>query len=108
MCYYRILVSLFIKSRFRPGLVKEILHGVLVEFFHEKQYAPEYIDQWTKDLCDLIKSKLKGKYEAVILPRMTLSIVLLVVMCFLIECEFERYKFVVQVVIGEQRGEGVK
>ena len=25
-----------------------------------------------------------------------------------LECEFERYKFVVQVTIGEQRGEGVK
>nr|WAW84852.1 dynein light chain Tctex-type protein 2B [Halisarca dujardinii] len=71
------------QNKFRPGLVKELLHGVLVEYFHEKQYAPEYVDQWTKELCDLLKSKLK-------------------------ECDFERYKFVVQVVIGEQRGEGVK
>merc|ERR1711892_1411926 len=39
---------------------------------------------WTKEIADEIKSRLKS------------------------ELELPRYKFVVQVVIGEQRGEGVR
>ena len=48
------------------------------------RYNPELTGQWTREIADEIKSKLKTDLE---LPR---------------------YKFVVQVVVGEQRGEGVR
>lgn len=48
------------------------------------RYNPELTGQWTREIADEIKSKLKNDLE---LPR---------------------YKFVVQVVVGEQRGEGVR
>lgn len=49
-----------------------------------RRYNPELTAQWTREISDEIKNKLKSDLE---LPR---------------------YKFVVQVVVGEQRGEGVR
>lgn len=48
-----------------------------------KQYNSEEATSWSKHISDTVKEKLK-------------------------DLDLERYKFVVQVVIGEQRGEGVK
>ena len=49
-----------------------------------RRYNPELTAQWTREISDEIKNRLKNDLE---LPR---------------------YKFVVQVVVGEQRGEGVR
>ena len=48
------------------------------------RYNPELTAQWTREIADEIKNKLKT------------------------EVDLPRYKFVVQVVVGEQRGEGVR
>ncbi|EHH16892.1 hypothetical protein EGK_12264, partial [Macaca mulatta] len=68
--------------RFRPSVVKDCIHAVLKEELANAQYSPEEMPQLTKHLSENIKDKLK-------------------------EMGFDRYKMVVQVVIGEQRGEGV-
>uniref|UniRef100_A0A8B9BTD6 Dynein light chain Tctex-type 2B n=1 Tax=Anser brachyrhynchus TaxID=132585 RepID=A0A8B9BTD6_9AVES len=76
--------------RLRPGLrprlksstVKECIHAILKEKLADAQYVPEEVPQLTKSLSEIIKDRLK-------------------------EEGFDRYKMVVQVVIGEQRGEGV-
>nr|XP_012416269.1 PREDICTED: tctex1 domain-containing protein 2 [Odobenus rosmarus divergens] len=68
--------------RFRPSVVKECIHAVLKEELANAEYSPEEMPQLTKRLSETIKDKLK-------------------------EMGFDRYKMVVQVVIGEQRGEGV-
>ncbi|KAI6053349.1 TCTEX1D2 [Marmota monax] len=70
------------QQRFRPSVVKDCIHTVLKEELANAEYIPEEMPQLTKHLSENIKDKLK-------------------------EMGFDRYKMVVQVVIGEQRGEGV-
>lgn len=64
-------------------IVKETIHNVLNEHLSGKSYDAEETTEWTRRISDDIKLKLK-------------------------DLGYDRYKFVVQVVIGEQRGEGVK
>lgn len=71
------------KQKFRPVAVKAIIHDVLHEELSGKQYNSEEATSWSKHISDTVKEKLK-------------------------DLDLERYKFVVQVIIGEQRGEGVK
>jgi len=71
-------------EKFRPATVKTLIGAVLSERLADKSYNPELTAQWTREIADEIKNKLKNDLE---LPR---------------------YKFVVQVVVGEQRGEGVR
>uniref|UniRef100_A0A8D0DSD6 Dynein light chain Tctex-type 2B n=1 Tax=Salvator merianae TaxID=96440 RepID=A0A8D0DSD6_SALMN len=70
------------QHRFRSSTVKECIHSILREELASVQYNPEEIPQLTKSLSETIRNNLKDK-------------------------GFHRYKIVVQVVIGEQRGEGV-
>ncbi|ESO05380.1 hypothetical protein HELRODRAFT_77755, partial [Helobdella robusta] len=69
--------------RFRSVLVKEKLQETLVDFFKSKVYKSEDCAEWTKSLCNNVKDMLKSM-------------------------GFPRYKFIVQAVIGEMRGQGVK
>uniref|UniRef100_A0A9L0RVH8 Dynein light chain Tctex-type 2B n=1 Tax=Equus caballus TaxID=9796 RepID=A0A9L0RVH8_HORSE len=71
-----------VRDLFRPSVVKDCIHAVLKEELANAEYSPEETPQLTKHLSESIKDKLK-------------------------EMGFDRYKMVVQVVIGEQRGEGV-
>ncbi|KAJ6655479.1 hypothetical protein lerEdw1_005057, partial [Lerista edwardsae] len=73
---------LSLSYRFRSSTVKECIHEVLKEELTGVLYSPEDIPQQTKSLSETIRDKLKEK-------------------------GFHRYKIIVQVVIGEQRGEGV-
>ncbi|KAI8743646.1 tctex1 domain-containing protein 2 [Biomphalaria glabrata] len=70
-------------QKFRPANVKELIHTVLGEKLSGVTYSSEESTALTKDIADSIKFKLK-------------------------DLGYDRYKFIVQVVIGEQRGEGVK
>ncbi|GAB5576530.1 dynein light chain Tctex-type 4 [Prionailurus iriomotensis] len=71
------------RRRFRPSVVKDCIHAVLKEELANAEYSPEEMPQLTKRLSETVKDKLKE------------------------EMGFDRYKMVVQVVTGEQRGEGV-
>ncbi|KAJ1087178.1 hypothetical protein NDU88_000367 [Pleurodeles waltl] len=71
------------QHKFRSSTVKEIIHAILKTELSNKLYVPEEVPQMTKSLSENIKNKLK-------------------------DMGYDRYKLVVQVVIGEQRGEGVK
>ncbi|XP_004834752.1 tctex1 domain-containing protein 2 isoform X2 [Heterocephalus glaber] len=70
------------QQRFRPSVVKDCIHAVLKAELASTEYSAEETPQLTRRLSENIKDKLK-------------------------EMGFDRYKMVVQVVIGEQRGEGV-
>ncbi|XP_075412380.1 choline-phosphate cytidylyltransferase A isoform X3 [Tenrec ecaudatus] len=70
------------QQRFRPSVVKCSIHDILKDELTNVEYIPEEMPQLTKHLSETIKDKLK-------------------------EMGFDRYKMVVQVVVGEQRGEGV-
>mmetsp|Transcript_31667 Transcript_31667/g.53216 ORF Transcript_31667/g.53216 Transcript_31667/m.53216 type:complete len:122 (+) Transcript_31667:242-607(+) len=70
-------------AKFRQGKAQDIITEVLKTKLTNVTYHPDNTSTWTREIADDIKGKLK-------------------------EMGLERYKFVVQVVIGEQRGEGVK
>ncbi|XP_069753673.1 dynein light chain Tctex-type protein 2B isoform X1 [Narcine bancroftii] len=71
------------QHRFKPAIVKGKIYTVLKEELTNKFYDPEEVPSLTRKIAEAIKTQVK-------------------------ECAFQRYKLVVQVVIGEQRGEGVK
>mmetsp|Transcript_38558 Transcript_38558/g.88409 ORF Transcript_38558/g.88409 Transcript_38558/m.88409 type:complete len:116 (+) Transcript_38558:25-372(+) len=79
---YNIRPSL--REKFRPNAVKPLITAVLNDRLADKTYNPELTAQWTREIADEIKNKLK------------------------LELDLPRYKYVVQVLIGEQRGEGVR
>ena len=63
--------------------VQEIIHAALNDQLGGKVYDANKVSQWSKNIADNVKSQVK-----------TLG--------------YDRYKNVVEVVIGEQRGEGVR
>lgn len=70
-------------NKFRQGKAQELISEVLKSKLNNVSYHADNTSTWTREIADDIKIKLK-------------------------EMNLDRYKFVVQVVIGEQRGEGVK
>lgn len=71
------------KQKFKSDKVKEAIQEILNEELSGKTYDSEETANWTKNISETIKDKLKA-------------------------FEYPRYKFITQVVIGEKRGEGVK
>lgn len=63
--------------------MKHVIGQVLTEKLHQVTYQSERAAVLTKEIADAVKLRLK-------------------------EWNFSRFKYVVQVVIGEQRGEGVR
>jgi len=48
--------------RFRPVLVKEAIHQILMENLHGKDYNGEECTNWCKSISNQIKTKLKGEW----------------------------------------------
>nr|XP_057929165.1 dynein light chain Tctex-type protein 2B isoform X1 [Doryrhamphus excisus]XP_057929166.1 dynein light chain Tctex-type protein 2B isoform X2 [Doryrhamphus excisus] len=71
------------QRKFKPAVVKECIHEIVKKRLAEAEYDPEEASELTSSLADCIKDKVKS-------------------------LGFDRYKLVVQVTIGEQRGQGVK
>ncbi|XP_057367531.1 dynein light chain Tctex-type protein 2B-like [Daphnia carinata] len=70
-------------KKFRPNAVKSIIQTILNEELSGKQYDAEQTPVWSRSIADKIKNKIK-------------------------ELNYSRYKIIAQVLIGEQRGEGVR
>jgi Ribonuclease G/E len=66
-----------------PRVVKDLINSVLSEALKGKEYDQNETGTWTKDIATQIKGKLK-------------------------ELKLPRYKFLVQVIIGEMKGAGVR
>ncbi|XP_029004234.1 dynein light chain Tctex-type protein 2B isoform X2 [Betta splendens] len=71
------------QHKFKAAVVKECIRDVVRERLGGVQYDPEAAPDLSRSLADSIKDRVKN-------------------------VGFDRYKLVVQVVIGEQRGQGVK
>ncbi|KAJ3224529.1 hypothetical protein HK099_008328 [Clydaea vesicula] len=71
------------QKKFRPQIVGKLIKQLLNDRLTGATYHPDTCSQWTKEISDEIKIKLK-------------------------ELDLKRYKYVVNVVIGEMRGEGVR
>ena len=87
--------------RFRPNTVKSIIETILNEELSGKQYDSSQTGQLTRTITDKIKHKIQGKK---ISPYFTIFTLLFI----LTELNHTRYKIVVQVLIGEQKGEGLR
>ena len=75
---------LIILHRFKSTEVKEVIRQVLNEKFkNTNDYQMEQAASWTKDISNLVRDKCT-------------------------ELKYDRYKFIVNVLFGEQRGAGVK
>ena len=75
-----------------------------METLSDKQYTSAQAQGWTKQISDTIKDKLKGGINVVwIYTQKRIDVALPSS-----DLNLDRYKYAVQVVIGEQRGEGVK
>ncbi|XP_053731709.1 dynein light chain Tctex-type protein 2B [Synchiropus splendidus] len=71
------------QNKFKPAIVKECIRDTIREQLSGLRYDSEAVPELSRTLADQIKDKVKN-------------------------AGFDRYKLVVQVVIGEQRGQGVK
>mmetsp|Transcript_34001 Transcript_34001/g.66408 ORF Transcript_34001/g.66408 Transcript_34001/m.66408 type:complete len:120 (-) Transcript_34001:253-612(-) len=71
------------KKKFKPQLVEKVIKECLAEKLQGEKYHVDKAARFAREITDTIKTKLK-------------------------EMNWDRYKYVVQCVIGEQRGEGVK
>lgn len=70
-------------QKFKPSRAKEVIAAVLKARLTGTVYHADNTSTWAREIADDVKAKLK-------------------------EENWTRYKFVVQVFIGEQRGEGVR
>ena len=71
------------RCRYNPRKAKDIIAEVHRAKLSGKVYHPDNAAVWTREISDEVKHQLKA-------------------------LGLERYKIVVQVVLGEQKGEGVK
>lgn len=71
------------KNKFQPAKVKELIRAVLVAHLEDQSYSDDSVPALCSTVCDAVKQKLKAS-------------------------ELDRYKFVVQVFIGEQEGAGIR
>lgn len=78
---YQIKPSL--EEKFKELPVKEIIRTVLSETLLGKNYEPENVKKWTITIANEVNEKVK-------------------------ELQMKKYKHIVQVIIGEMRGAGVK
>uniref|UniRef100_T1IZT3 Tctex1 domain-containing protein 2 n=1 Tax=Strigamia maritima TaxID=126957 RepID=T1IZT3_STRMM len=70
--------------KFQPGVVKVLIQESLNEDLDGKTYDVDGATDWCKGLTEKITQKMKELKT------------------------FKRYKYVVQVVVGERRGQGIK
>ncbi|KAJ3629392.1 hypothetical protein MTP99_013787 [Tenebrio molitor] len=70
-------------DKFKAGTVKEIIRNALGDKLSGKAYEADKVKKWTVDLANEISSKVT-------------------------ELKMKRYKHIVQVILGEHKGAGVK
>lgn len=72
-----------VDGKFRPVIVQDVIHRILAESLANKKYVADETTELCRQLADQIKNGVK-------------------------QIGYDRYKYTVQVVIGEHRGQGVK
>lgn len=61
ICILYLYFFLFIfLSRFKPLSAKEVIHNVLFDQLSTKTYDAQDAIQWTKNIADILKVKIKG------------------------------------------------
>ncbi|CAF1018488.1 unnamed protein product [Didymodactylos carnosus] len=73
------------EEKFRSTKIQDILYSCISDVLGDKKYEQEACSEWTKTITINIRDRLKSS-----------------------NMKLERYKFIVQCVIGENKGQGVK
>jgi hypothetical protein len=76
------ITELSYREKVPIAAMKEIIHDCLAEKLANQQYEGEKCNEAAKQLADIIRNRLKS-------------------------LDYDRYKFIVQVLIGERRDQGV-
>ncbi|VVC45358.1 Tctex-1 [Cinara cedri] len=71
-------------QKFKTNLAKEVIQETLHKYLKDKEFCQIQCETLTKTIATEVKDKLKG------------------------ECIENRYKLMVQVILGERRGAGIK
>lgn len=71
------------QHRFRPAEIKPIVRSILTNRLEEQQYKTDEIQSISKEIADTIRDKIRS-------------------------LDLDRYKILVNCMIGEQRGEGLR
>lgn len=58
---YDVKSNKYFRYRFKPMSAKEVIHTVLFDQLSEKTYNAQDAIQWTKDIADIIREKIKGE-----------------------------------------------
>jgi hypothetical protein len=73
------------KNSLNPRAIRELMQTVLNSRLSGKEYDPNESSNWSRDLATEIKTKLKESHT-----------------------HTPRYKFLVQIILGEKRGAGIR
>lgn len=102
-------------SRFRPAKAREMIAAVLSSRLAGCVYNPDKMSVVSKEIADEIKQRLKG---GLVVPASTCipptcmgaccHLTASITKLLLADAGWQRYKYAVQVLIGEQRGEGCR
>jgi predicted nucleotidyltransferase len=109
-CYRRKAMKYFFSCfffwRFRRKKVSNIISDVLQKELEGKEYDEEDAKIWSTTIADLVKARIKSASEWNIF-RIDSYHIYLTSFCS-DECNFPRYKIVVQAFIGQQRLQDVR
>ncbi|KAL3144841.1 hypothetical protein ABBQ38_001947 [Trebouxia sp. C0009 RCD-2024] len=92
-------------NRFRQSQAQDILAAVLKEKLFGASYHAENSSAWAREIADEVKARLKGVANSTSPGQLACADSYL---CYAGQQKWTRYKYVVQVIIGEQRGEAVR
>ncbi|XP_031780596.1 tctex1 domain-containing protein 2 [Nasonia vitripennis] len=76
-------ISPKLDEKFKPLSAKEVIHNVLFDYLSTKEYIKDDAPTWTKEIADIIRDKIK-------------------------KLEFKKYKYMVNIVLGQKNGAGLK
>lgn len=79
--------------------MKEIIRNVVSNVLTGKNYEPELVKKWTITIANEVNGKVKGKF---------LTIERHVYIFYFADLNMKRYKHIVQVILGERKGAGIR
>lgn len=101
-------IQLIIFLRFKPLSAKEVIHNVLFDYLSTKEYIKEDAPTWTKEIADIIRDKIKSLFTERVYHLLHVQWLVILTICTLSELEFKKYKYMVNIVLGQKNGAGLK
>lgn len=97
--------SKYSAGRFPVASVSSIIDKVLKDELDKKEYDADEAKEWSINISETIKAKVKGESTYCSSAKSAISHMLV---CFTEDCNIPRYKIIVQVTTGELKDQGVR